>query len=95
MVPHFAAELLEQLLGKSLEDCEWPVVDEKCLVENDVTLVVQVNGKLRAQLTVPKDIEKNLLVEQARQAAERWLVGDIEKTVVVPGKLVNFVVKIS
>ncbi len=93
MIPHSAAELLSALLGQDLADCTWPTVDTRYLHDDTVTVVVQINGKLRAQLVVDKTITHEALVLQAREAAARWLIGDIIKTVVVPEKLVNFVVK--
>lgn len=93
MAPHVASELLELLFNKSLEECVWPVIDESCLSDETVVVVVQVNGKLRAQLTVDRNISREELVERAREAAVRWLGGEVLKTVVVPGKLVSFVIK--
>ena len=94
MIPHVAAELLETLLGADLASCTWPVVDSSYLHDDTATVVVQVNGKLRAQLTVEKSIEQDVLVAKARELAAKWLVGEIVKTIVVPEKLVNFVIKV-
>jgi leucyl-tRNA synthetase len=94
MIPHVAAELLELLLNASLADCRWPIVDSSYLHDDTVTVVVQINGKLRAQLLVDKSITHDELVAKAREAAARWLIGDVIKTIVVPEKLVNFVVKV-
>ncbi len=95
MTPHVASELLELLLGVSLEECVWPVADASCLSDETVVVVVQVNGKLRAQLTVDRSISRDDLVARAEVAASRWLTGTVVKTVVVPEKLVSFVVKES
>jgi len=94
MTPHVAAELLQQLLGLSLDACSWPEVDSTYLQDDTVTVVVQVNGKIRAQLIVAKDVPQAELSAQARAAIERWLPDGavVAKTIVVPNKLVNFVV---
>jgi leucyl-tRNA synthetase len=60
-----------------------------------VTIVVQVNGKLRGQLELPADAEESTVVEAAKadQKVRSWLEGkEIRKSIYVPGKLVNFVV---
>lgn len=93
MTPHVASELLELLLGVSLEECVWPAADARCLSDETVVIVVQVNGKLRAQLTVDRSISRDDLVARAEEVASRWLTGTVAKTVVVPEKLVSFVVK--
>jgi leucyl-tRNA synthetase len=94
MVPHFASELLEILLGKSLEHAQWPTYDPALAVEHDITVVVQINGKLRASLEVTKGIFQDALEPQARAAVSQWLEGKtIVKTVFVADRLINFVVK--
>jgi leucyl-tRNA synthetase len=92
MVPHVAAELLETLLGKTLAQCRWPIVDQKYLHDDTMTIVVQVNGRLRASLLVSKDIERDELVAQAQAAVAQWLVNPVQKSIVVPGKIINFVI---
>ena len=78
-----------------LWEAPWPQADEAFLVEEVVEVVVQVNGKLRDRLHVPPTISDEELVEQAR-ASERVRAyldgGEPRQTIVVPGKLVNFVV---
>ncbi len=73
----------------------WPQVDETALVQNNITLVVQVNGKVRAQIDVAADAEKHDILGQAKAADNvvRFIDGkEIRKEIVVPGKLVNIVV---
>jgi leucyl-tRNA synthetase len=53
---------------------------------------VQVNGRLRASLLVSKDIERDELVAQAQAAVAQWLVNPVQKSIVVPGKIINFVI---
>ncbi|WP_414576630.1 leucine--tRNA ligase [Anabaena sp. CCY 9402-a] len=94
--PHIADELWH-LLGnsKSVHNQTWPAFDSAALVADEITLVIQVNGKKRADLQVPAQADKSELEKYAREseAVQRYLEGKaIKKVIVVPGKLVNFVV---
>lgn len=94
--PHIAEELWEQLGQEgSVHISEWPEYDEKYLVEDSMTIVVQVNGKVRGEISVATDTEKDAIIEQA-QANEK-VAGylkdqEIKKTIYVPNKLVSFVI---
>lgn len=94
--PHIADELWH-LLGNSasVHTQTWPTFDPAALVADEITLVIQVNGKKRADLQVPAQADKAELEKYAREseAVQRHLEGkEIKKVIVVPGKLVNFVV---
>jgi leucyl-tRNA synthetase len=93
--PHVAEELWGALGGSRLWEAPWPQADPALLVEDVREVVIQVNGKLRDRLHVPAEISDEELVARAR-ASERvraYLDGDEpRKTVIVPGKLVNFVI---
>ena len=95
ITPHICHELWKQL-GKAgdIIDAAWPSVDESALVQDTLTLVVQVNGKLRGQIDVPASASRED-VEAAARANEnvlRFTEGlTIRKVIVVPGKLVNIV----
>ncbi len=93
--PHMAEDLWHQL-GHSLSvhTDTWPKYDEKYLISNEVTVVVQVNGKLRDTITISADADKDTIITAA-QGAEKvaaHLAPGVRKTIYVPGKLVNFVV---
>ena len=100
--PHMAEELWEQLGKKfpgfdgSAHGQTWPAHDESLLVENEVEIVLQINGKVRDKMVVPKDAPREQL-ESAARAHEKFaaqLAGqEIVKVIAVPGKLVNFVVR--
>ncbi|ABA24533.1 leucyl-tRNA synthetase [Trichormus variabilis ATCC 29413] len=94
--PHIAEELW-QLLGnsESVHTQTWPAFDPAALVADEITLVIQVNGKKRADIQVPSQADKAELEKYARESevVQRHLEGkEIKKVIVVPGKLVNFVV---
>ncbi|HVW23284.1 MAG TPA: leucine--tRNA ligase [Candidatus Saccharimonadales bacterium] len=94
--PHITEELWQELGHKeSIHLSTWPTYDEKYLVEDQITVVVQVNGKLRAELSVAPDADEATIVAaaQADVHVASYLQGQtIKKTIYVPGKLVNFVV---
>ena len=95
ITPHICHELWQQL-GKSgaIIDAQWPKVDESALVQDSLTLVVQVNGKLRGQIEVPASASREDIEARARanENVVRFTEGlTIHKVIVVPGKLVNIV----
>ena len=93
--PHIAEELWQRLGGERLWEEPWPEADPVLLLRETVEVVLQVNGKLRDRLLVPAAISDEELVALAR-ASEKVRAhlngGEPRKTIVVPGKLVNFVV---
>lgn len=93
--PHLTEEMWEKLGNiDMLAQAQWPTYDESKLVHTDVTLVVTINGKRAAQFVAPITASEAEVVAAAKSAAGAKLDGaDIIKTIVVPGKLVNFVVK--
>jgi leucyl-tRNA synthetase len=96
IAPHIAHELWS-LLGMSepLVGAPWPAVDNAALEQDSLTLVVQVNGKVRGQVDVAKDSEKDAILALAKADAnvQRHLEGKtVRKEIVVPNKLVNIVV---
>jgi leucyl-tRNA synthetase len=94
--PHIAEELWAQLGNEgSIHQSTWPTSDEQYLVSDTMTVVVQVNGKLRAQLEVASDATKEQILDAAQQdtrVAEYLQSSEPKKTIYVPGKLVNFVI---
>ncbi|MBM3893314.1 leucine--tRNA ligase [Candidatus Dependentiae bacterium] len=94
MVPFYASELLETLLGKQLEHCTWPTFNPALVEEHEVTVVVQVNGKLRASLTLAKGLDQAAVEPLARVAIAKWLDGvTVVKVVLVQDRLISFVVR--
>ncbi|MDQ3064964.1 MAG: leucine--tRNA ligase, partial [bacterium] len=93
--PHIAEELWKQLgHNESVSHDSWPIWDDKYLISDTVTIVVQINGKVRAELQLPADITESSVLEAARADAkvQTYLTGEPKKTIYVPGKLVNFVI---
>ena len=96
ITPHIAQHLWSQLgNGDSLIDVDWPTVREDALSRDIVTLVVQVNGKLRGRIQVATNADEETVVTIAREepGVAKFLKGMIEKkAIVVPQKIVNLVV---
>ena len=96
IVPHVAHELWHGLgHAEPVIDAPWPEPDPAALRADLVTLVVQVNGKLRGRIEVPADAGNDAVIESALADpnVQKFVAGQaIKKRVVVPGKLVNFVV---
>ena len=96
--PHLSEELWQTLTqsGESISYVAWPTWDEAKLVENDVEIVIQIKGKVRAKLVVPKDSSRQELekLALANEKIQDEIAGkDIIKVIAVPNKLVNIVVK--
>ncbi|MEQ8744812.1 leucine--tRNA ligase [Parasphingorhabdus sp.] len=96
MVPHIAEEAWA-LLGETglIANAPWPDVDESLLVEDEVTIAIQVRGKLRDTITVAKGSSKEQLEELAlaSEKVQRSLDGaEIKKVIIVPDRLVNIVI---
>ena len=96
MMPHLAESCWHALGADGLvATADWPQADASALVEDSVTLPVQINGKRRAEIIVPKSADQATIEEIARAEpqVEKFLDGkSIKKCVVVPGRIVNFVV---
>ncbi|WP_348920909.1 leucine--tRNA ligase [Enterococcus rotai] len=95
IAPHIGEELWA-ILGneESLTNAPWPVYDEAALVEDEVEVVFQVNGKVRAKLSIARGLSKEELEEKALAAEEiqSFIEGKtVRKVIVVPDKLVNIV----
>lgn len=92
--PHMAEVLLEEL-GIDVMTLTYPTVDTSALVQDTITMVVQVNGKIRGQMDVAPNSDSEWLKAEAKQldSVAKFITGDIVKEIVVPNKLVNIVVK--
>ena len=96
--PHLAEELWQVLTqsGESLSYVTWPSYDESKLVEDEIEIVLQIKGKVRAKVVVPKDSSREDLekIALANDKIQAEVAGkDIVKVIAVPNKLVNIVIK--
>jgi len=95
--PHITHALWQELglaaeLGEII-DAPWPLVDEAALVQDEIELMVQVNGKLRGSIKVAKDADKATIeaTALANESVQKFIEGTPKKVIIVPGKLVNIV----
>ncbi len=95
--PHIAEELWEALGNTtSVCDAQWPELNEEFLVEDKVKMPIQFNGKVRFTMEFPADATKESMIEAAMNAPEaaKFLKGmQVVKQIVVPGRIINLVVK--
>jgi leucyl-tRNA synthetase len=94
--PHLGSEVYEQLMGRRVWEEPWPEADPALLAHDKIQIAVQVNGKLRdlieASAEAPND-EVERLAQSSAKVAAQLDSREVVKTIVVPGKLVNFVVR--
>ncbi len=96
--PHCGSDVYDRLTGDRVWEQPWPVADQSYLERDVVEIVVQVNGKVRDRLQVAPSADRQALEDEARDRPriKAHLEGrSVVKVVVVPGKLVNFVVRAS
>ena len=103
--PHITEELYQRLKGKPLRDYQkrdsifsqkWPKYEPKLVEEEKITLVVQINGKVREKIKAEQKISEKKAKELALKSpkVKKWLAAKkIKKTIFVPGKIINFVVR--
>ncbi|KJY80172.1 leucine--tRNA ligase [Vibrio nigripulchritudo] len=94
ITPHISFEMWEALGESNIDEASWPTFDEKALVEDEKLIVVQVNGKLRAKLTVAADASKEQVEELGLndENVTKFTEGKtVRKVIYVPGKLLNIV----
>ena len=94
VVPHITEYLWRLLNESEILDARWPAVDEAALVKEELEIVVQVNGKVRAKMRVAVDADADNLeaLALAQENVQKFIEGKtVRKVIVVPGKLVNVV----
>lgn len=92
--PHIAEECYHLAKGEgSVFAAGWPEYDDKAMEADEIKLPIQVNGKVKAVLEVPKDLSKEEILAKAKECLGDKLDGTLVKEVYIPGKIVNFVVK--
>lgn len=96
ITPHIAEELWQKLGHQdTITYAEWPLYNEKLLVDNEIVIVIQINGKLKSKLVIPKNISIEQMKDLAQSDAkiQQFIVGKkILNIITVPGKLVNILI---
>ncbi len=92
--PHIAEEIWEVLgHSESVFRSTWPTYDESKLKEDTVNIAVQINGKVKTNITVAADADKDTVIAAAKEALGSKLTGTIVKEIYVPGRICNIVAK--
>jgi len=94
IAPHIADELWSQLGGEGLvQNAAWPVWDEALIVEDTISIAIQVNGKLRGEISVGKDESEDVVKAEAlaHENVVKFLTGEPKKVIYVKGRLVSIV----
>lgn len=94
--PHLANELFEVMgYGEKIEDAEWPAVDDSALVQKEIEIPVQVNGRVRGTVKVKAEASESEILETAKTNADisKYLTGTIIKVIYVQNKIMNVIVK--
>jgi leucyl-tRNA synthetase len=94
--PHLAEELWERIGEKeSIFLATWPQYDEKMTIDDTIIIAVQVLGKLRGEIEIEKNEDKDSVLRKAKEneSIAKWIEGkNLVKEIYVPGKIVNFVI---
>ena len=92
--PHLAEEMHEHLgYTNSVFEEKWPEWDEKLTEEDDVKMPVQINGKTKSVIALPKDVSKADAISAAKKEIADKLTGNVITEIFVPGRIINFVMK--
>lgn len=94
MAPHMASELLEKLFNKQLHECNWSYANPEYTYENQVEIIIQVNGKHRGNVQVQRGAHQDVVEPLAKQTIAHWLENkEIIKVVFVKDRLISFVIR--
>ena len=94
IAPHITSEMYEIAFGKDIIEDSWPKYDEQYLVEDEVEVPIQINGKLRGVVKAGKDASKEEIFESAKASPEiaKYLTAEPKKIIYIAGKIFNIVV---
>jgi leucyl-tRNA synthetase len=93
VIPHFSNECIELLEDE--REIEWPKIDEKFLIEENINFVVQINGKKRGLIKVNRDISEDDIIKLVKENNEinKYIKNqELKKKIFVPNKLINIII---
>lgn len=91
--PHMGSELFETVLNSNLESAVWPTYDPVLAMSDEITIAIQINGKTRGDMTIPRESDREFIEKEAQNIVQKWLKDvKIIKIINVPGRLINFVI---
>ena len=93
LAPHITSELFEIVFKSDILDEKWPEYDENKTVKNDINFPVQINGKMRGTILVPRDITQEQMIEKIKAEGKVQInFSAIKKVIFIPGKIINIIV---
>ncbi len=95
LAPHITSELYNEVFNKDIIDEPWPIYNENYLERNEIELPIQINGKMKKTITVPKDIDENTLLTKIKETYPNLFNGQIIKVIYVSNKIINIIMKNS
>ena len=90
LAPHITSEMYERVFGCDLLDASFPTYDESKLEKDEISLPVQVNGKMRGTITISKNASKEQ-IEELCYAENKVDKAQVKKVIFVPGRIINFI----
>ena len=90
--PHLASELFEVMGYGKYEDSIWPEIDESALIQDEIEIPIQVNGKLRGKILVSKDATEEEIKQLAQEEVKDYITSGVKKIIYIPGRIFNIVV---
>lgn len=92
-IPYTSAELLDEISGMNLLNLSWPKYNEEFILDDNIKIIIQINGKTRDTIEISNCASKLSIEEAAKQKASKWLLDkEIKKIIYVKSKLVNFII---
>ena len=92
LAPHITSEMYEIIFNAQILEEAWPKYNEKYLIEDEIEIPIQVNGKLRTKITVSKDATEDEIKSKALEAVKSYVENGYKKIVYIPGRIFNIVV---
>ena len=93
LAPHITSEMYEIIFNKNITDDTWPNYDEKYLEKDEIDLPIQINGKMKKTITVPKGIIESEVIELIKTNNPGLITGNIIKIIYIPGRIINIICK--
>ena len=93
LAPHITSEIFENVFNEDILNANWPKYDEKYLEKSEISLPIQINGKMKKTINVDKEINEENLLEKIKKQYSELIVGEIKKVIYIKGKIINIIVK--
>lgn len=92
LAPHISSEMYEKVFNAQILDDVWPKYDEKYLVEDEIEIPIQINGKLRAKIKVNRNLSEDEIKKVALEEVKDFIANGVKKVIYIPGRIFNIVV---